>query len=483
MSRLTKKFYRHMKKLLGAQRSRKINISARRAIHRMRVRPSVKPKHVVHVAGAGIYIAGNIIDIKGNLSGMDVLLSDGRYLDLMDSIIRIPSDTVFGVSARGLDGTPASFATFIEYPAQTSEDCVPVKLRIHDKKGKTWEKKLNSSDSRVQPLFHIQKILAKSPVESESKRALFDSLYGPAIQEIWRSRVAQRPKVEELRFNEHLAPSQPDVSLIVPIYSRYDFIEYQLSSFVRDPDMLKHEIIYVIDDPRLQDEIRSSCDSLSRIYPISFRVLLLERNMGYAGANNIGVEHSQGPNILLLNSDVMPASSGWLRVLLNTVGDSLEHSVTGVRLLYEDRTVQHDGMQFFASPFMNNLWTNVHPGKGMPTDIVDHEAELVSREAVTGACLLMTKKNYQAIDGLNEQYILGDFEDSDLCLMAQKHGLKIQLAPKVELYHLERLSQSLVAADRWKQEVTYFNCWQHHGKWNTDILNLKGKYSMGLVHG
>jgi len=293
----------------------------------------------------------------------------------------------------------------------------------------------------------------------------------------------QRPTVEEQKFNAHLAPLVPEVSLIVPIYSRYDFIEYQLSSFIRDPDMLNHELVYVIDDPRLYDEVSVSCDALSRVYPISFRILFLERNMGYAGANNVGVSYARGSSVLLLNSDVMPAGPGWLRLMLDTVGDSLDSSVTGARLLYEDKTVQHDGMQFFASPFMNDLWTNIHPGKGMPLDVFEDDNVLLPREAVTGACLLMTRENYQAIGGLNEQYIIGDFEDSDLCLAARSHGLKIQLAPNVQLYHLERLSQSLVAADRWKQEVTYFNCWQHHGKWNADIVGMKVPTPLEAAHG
>ena len=63
--------------------------------------------------------------------------------------------------------------------------------------------------------------------------------------------------------------------------------------------------------------------------------MYLAKNMGYAGANNMGVEHARGRAILLLNSDVMPSKNGWLDEMLETVGDSLDRSVTGARLIYE----------------------------------------------------------------------------------------------------------------------------------------------------
>jgi len=174
-----------------------------------------------------------------------------------------------------------------------------------------------------------------------------------------------------------------------------------------------------------------------------------------------------------MNSDVMPSENGWLDEMLDTVGDTLDTSITGARLVYEDRTVQHDGMRFFASPFVNNLWTNIHPGKGMPVDLFSDDEPLLAREAVTGACLLITRENYLGAGGFNENYILGDYEDSDLCMRGRQLGLNIQLASRIVLFHLERQSQSLMTEDRWKEELTYYNCWQHFHTWDEDIQNMK----------
>ena len=259
---------------------------------------------------------------------------------------------------------------------------------------------------------------------------------------------------------------------MIPIYGRYDFIEHQLSQFVDDPDMARHEILYVIDDPRLDAEVRRSCATLARTYSVAFRVLHLSDNLGYAGANNVGVEHARGRRVLLLNSDVMPRAPGWLARLLEEAGDRLDTSIVGARLLYEDDSVQHDGMRFFDSPFVNGLWTNVHPGKGLPLGVFPSRPGLVPRQCVTGACMLMDREAYRRIGGFDERYVLGDYEDSDLCLAARRAGLDILLAERVVLYHLERQSQSLVSDERWKEELTYYNCWHHSGKWDADIRLL-----------
>jgi GT2 family glycosyltransferase len=239
--------------------------------------------------------------------------------------------------------------------------------------------------------------------------------------------------------------------------------------------MHKVQLLYVIDDPRIDKQVRQAASDLQKIYPIAFDILYLHHNLGYAGANNQGVKHADSNTLLLLNSDVMPIDKGWLKQLLELSANDLETSIIGARLLYEDNTIQHDGMRFFSSPFRNNLWTNVHPGKGLPADLFSTNSVLVDREAVTGACMLLSRQNFLDIGGFDESYILGDYEDSDLCLRARRQGLTIKHAEQVKLYHLERQSQSLVSTDSWKEELTYYNCWYHTQKWSSDISALKSK--------
>ncbi len=334
------------------------------------------------------------------------------------------------------------------------------------------------------PLGDIRQLLNQLPVTMRGKRRLFDLLLGPAITRLWSNRVeTQGPKTSVVEYNTHLAPEAPKVSLVIPVYGRFDFIEHQLTRFSTDADMQRHDIIFVLDDPRLEQAVRQHAFHWEQYFSLAFRIVYLGTNLGYAAANNRGVDYARSQSLLLLNSDVLPQSEGWVSALAASASDpvtgQLSNTIMGARLLYEDQTIQHDGMTFYASPFMDDLWTNTHPNKGMPTDVVAVNAKPFEVEAVTGACLLIPRETYVQLGGFDEHYILGDFEDSDLCLRARSAGVTIRQNSAVVLYHLERQSQSLVSADQWKSEITYYNCWYHTQLWSDDILALKGRSVSG----
>jgi GT2 family glycosyltransferase len=262
------------------------------------------------------------------------------------------------------------------------------------------------------------------------------------------------------------------VSLIIPVYGRFDFIEYQLSLFADDPSMHNCEIIYVLDDPRLGPAVATTAATLESVYRIAWSIVYLPQNLGFAGANNSAVQYAHAPHLLLMNSDVIPFEAGWLDALLTSAANHLSDSVIGVQLLYEDRTVQHNGMRFESSEAHDGLWINIHPGKGIPVSLLPDQDMLESCEAVSGACLLVSRENFQLLQGFDDSYIIGDFEDSDLCLRARASGLSIRICRATSMCHLERLSQSMVTENRWKTELTYYNCWLHSSRWDRHIRQL-----------
>ena len=473
MKKLRKSIFRFAKKRVGEARARKMALNLMKLRYKLSPRPSIRIAQAIKVGENSLFLQGQIVDIRKSIVSIDVVFANRSTMRIDHSIRYLNDQSTPHRRALVQLGLSSGFIALVDFDDEVNGAMNIEGLRFTLSSQRVVYVAVDLLDAANEPLEHVKRILASVPGHSSDKRKLFDEVYGPTLKQVWAARSLQRPNAEIVDYNSDKAIEEPIVSLIVPIYGRYDFIEHQISVFVNDESMRKHEILYVVDDPRIAEEVKGSCDALSRIYPIAFRVMYLAKNMGYAGANNMGVEHARGRAILLLNSDVMPSKNGWLDEMLETVGDSLDRSVTGARLIYEDYTVQHDGMRFFASPFVNDLWTNIHPGKGLPADLFVEEEPLLDREAVTGACLLVTRENYLGCGGLNESYILGDYEDSDLCMRCRQLGLNIQLANRIVLFHLERQSQSLMTEDRWKDELTFFNCWQHYHLWNEDIQTMK----------
>jgi O-antigen biosynthesis protein len=283
----------------------------------------------------------------------------------------------------------------------------------------------------------------------------------PAITVI-QQRLEEEAEIEAVwQFGE--LPRQADVSVVVPLYGRVDFLEHQLAQFVHDPELSRADLIYVLDSPELADTLKLAAGQLFELYGVPFRVAVLARNGGYSTANNRGASLAEGRNLLLLNSDVLPAGPGWLSRLLAFYEGQEGIGAVGPKLLFEDDTLQHAGIRF-QRPAGGGAWENEHYFKGLHRDL---PAANLAREvpAVSGACLMIARDLYQELGGLRGTYVQGDYEDTDLCLRLRQAGRETWYCPEVELYHLEGQSYAIET----RQAMARFNTWLHTRLWDAEI--------------
>lgn len=258
-------------------------------------------------------------------------------------------------------------------------------------------------------------------------------------------------------------PPEPDLSVIVPLYQQLDFLELQLSQFAHDPQLARADLIYVLDSPDLASPLKQRAAQLFRLYRVPFRLAVLSRNAGYSGANNAAAALARGRLLVLLNSDVLPDRPGWLGAMAAFYDATPGIGALGVKLLYEDDSLQHAGM-YFDRPAGDPLWTTLHYFKGLHRSLPAANRPRPA-PAVTGACLMIDRALYHRLGGLRDIYVQGDFEDSDLCLRLAEAGLENWYLPAVELYHLE--GQSYPGELR---RLTWrYNAWLHTRLWDEQI--------------
>jgi len=287
----------------------------------------------------------------------------------------------------------------------------------------------------------------------------YDHVVGPAVAAMNQFRLEDKPNVREMVFGA--GPEDPECSVIVPLYGRIDFMEYQLAFFARTlhPD---HELIYVLDDPsclRATEMLATAC--LAR-FGRPFRLLTLSRNMGYAPANNVGLAYARAPYVCFLNSDVFPKAASWLDDMIETAESDPAIGIVGALLLFEDDTVQHQGCSCEALPEFGNWRFPLHPNKGRAPS---QESGVDTVEAVTGACMLLRTELAREVGGFDEGYVIGDFEDIDLCRKVDRLGLACVVDRRAQLYHLERQSQGAQAMP-WRLNLTLYNAWRFQNRWH-----------------
>ena len=83
---------------------------------------------------------------------------------------------------------------------------------------------------------------------------------------------------------------------------------------------------------------------------------------------------------------------------------------------------------------------------------------------MTGAALLVRRALFEAVGGVCEDYIIGDYEDSDFCLRLRAAGASIGYVPDAELYHFERRSIRLHQGYT-RTLASRYNRTLHHRRW------------------
>ena len=266
--------------------------------------------------------------------------------------------------------------------------------------------------------------------------------------------------------------TRPRASLIVPLYRNLRFLRFQLAALARDAETRDAELIYVLDSPEQRHEVEHLLRGMATMLEQPLRLVVMPRNRGYAAACNAGAAVAQSPSLVFLNSDVLPARQGWLERMMGRLARNRRLAAVGPRLLFEDGSIQHAGLLFRLGD--DGVWLNDHYFKGFPRH---HPAAQRGRlvPAVTGAALMARGGAFERAGGFCTDYIVGDFEDSDLCLKLRAAGHEVAYEPAAELFHFER--QSIGLHDGHASTLAgAVNRRLHHRRWGDAIAGLMARF-------
>lgn len=272
-------------------------------------------------------------------------------------------------------------------------------------------------------------------------------------------------------FGEPVA--DPLCTLIIPLFGSTVFMANQCIELAADPFVRSRvEVLYVVDDPSLVDEALSEARRQEELTGLPMTVVDARVNRGFSGANNLGSRHARAPFLLFLNSDVIPLAPGWVEAMMAACRSAPDVGAVGARLLYPEGGIQHDGLAFSWDASLG-AHLNTHPGSGLLPRSASSRA--TERVAVTGACLLIRKAVHDAVGGFDEEFLIGDFEDSDLCLKVRASGRRILCVEDVDLVHLERQSFGGIGSPQFRQGVVHYNLYRHERRWGEQIARSTGR--------
>lgn len=273
-------------------------------------------------------------------------------------------------------------------------------------------------------------------------------------------RRADVPRADELE----LTPAQgaPGLSVVVPLFGRPLLLRALLANLHAWP--VDAELVLVCDDPDLAPFARGYGRDRAPLVARPARLLSCAANYGFATACNLGAAAARAPVLLFLNSDVRIEDGAALADGVAAVRDGAFGAV-GFRLLFEDGTVQHDGMRFERHRGHGDLWLAEHPGKGLPP--ASSPPGIAPVPAVTGAALMMAADWFRDLGGFDPGYARGDFEDADLCLRSVAAGRPCGVARRGRMVHLER--QSIGTGSVRGRALTLLNAVRFNDRWAAQL--------------
>jgi len=227
--------------------------------------------------------------------------------------------------------------------------------------------------------------------------------------------------------------SVPSVSIIIVNWNSLPYLRECLESIFTENTSHDFEVI-VVDNASTVDETIA----IRAEYP-SVVAIRSEKNLGFAGANNLGSGHASAPFVLFLNPDTKVIGSA-IHQMLAQLRSTPGAAIMGCRLLNTDGSVQTSCIQRFPTilnqcldlEFLREHWPLWNIWGIAPLFSDAHEAADV--EVVSGACLTMTREAFDSVGQFSERYFMYA-EDVDLCYQTRKAGWRVCYTGEATVVH------------------------------------------------
>jgi hypothetical protein len=272
-----------------------------------------------------------------------------------------------------------------------------------------------------------------------------------------------------------------DLSIIIVNWNVKDLLRKNLQSIFTLTEGLESEVIVV--DNASKD---SSVQMVAAEFP---KVILIasNRNLGFAKANNLGLEQANGKYVLFMNPDMELVENSF-KILFDWLEKNPQIDMGTCQLIYPDGSRQNNiknnpGLcdQFLILLKQHHFIQPKCLKRYLAKDF-DYTKEQQVKQ-VMGAFVLVKNEVIHDLGGWDEDYYLW-WEDLDLCKRAQDKGYQIWYTPQTKVIHHEAKSfeqeVSLVKQQRFNRGmVIYFM--KHVGLLSCLVVKLLGYFSLGLA--
>lgn len=198
-----------------------------------------------------------------------------------------------------------------------------------------------------------------------------------------------------------------DVSYIIVNYNGGPFLEKVVDSILKQNIDLKKMEVIIVDN-------NSTDKSIDKIKGSLIKIIKLNKNLGFAEGNNVGIQNAKGKYLALINNDLL-LDKNWTTETIKTIEKSKNNYIVGNKIYLRDtNNIWAAGAKIYFPGFAKHLFLN----KEKSINYVPFASVLI-------------RKNKEVLDNNFFMY----YEDSEYCKRIKKLGYNVIFNPNAKSYH------------------------------------------------
>jgi GT2 family glycosyltransferase len=298
------------------------------------------------------------------------------------------------------------------------------------------------------------------------------------------------------------------VSVIIVSYNTAELTQAAVASTLAEVErsaLLKNQTEIIVVDNNSSDNSVSLLTKTAYLSRTPIKVLAQKDNLGFAKANNLGVEHSSGEFMFFLNSDAT-FKPGSLETMTKAFLENPVHEATAndelssakdrigmmaAKLLNPDGSDQYQGgdlpsllslaghqLLLDDIPFLGQLFPSTQHTGHKGANMQQTNQALLPKGWVGGTALMVRKQLINEIGGFdNNIFMYG--EDMEWCLRAKKHHWDVCIHQQAPVVHLGSASSTPKNALAGEFKAYHYIWAKHFPTWQLAVA--KGVLKLGCL--